>query len=197
VVLAALATIAAGRWGLALFTTSECVHFSVNFPTAPGAEVMPVAALGGPWAMLPPEAWHGYPAGGLLVWGREGRIDVDLGRQGVLKDALQPWRVRLSTHWLRNVGLRPLRIRLELDACGMPVRWVTFERAWDPDRRVVTRPIEPRSTFNMDWILDVPRARRSQAVICDGELRVIEAGSDTVLTRLEILFRGASPGRRS
>jgi hypothetical protein len=121
-------TVLVGRWGKALLVTSEYVHFSVNFPArrgAPAPDSGPMGTerrgglaesaegrppqlsrsdLGGPWARLAEHEWTGYPAGGLLVWGREGSITIDIGRRGVLKAWLQPRRLLLSTHWLRNVG---------------------------------------------------------------------------------------------
>ena len=82
-----------GLWSQTLFTQSESVHFSVNFPSEEGesgAKTMACCDLGGPWARIPVQDWTGYPAGGVLVWGTEGCIVLDVGREGMLKRALQP-----------------------------------------------------------------------------------------------------------
>jgi hypothetical protein len=40
----------------------------------------------------------------------------------------------------------------------------------------------------MDWFFRIPAELRQQAVICEGELRVIDADSDTVLTDLPVMI---------
>ncbi len=112
---AVVLTLLAGRWSYGLFTTSEFIHFSVNFPTANHAPAMTAEELGGPWAMDSELREQPIPAGGILVWGREGEITVDMGRQGIIKELLQPRDLTLSSHWIRNVGKEPRRIHLDLD----------------------------------------------------------------------------------
>ncbi len=184
--LALVITVLMGRWGKALFTTSEFVHFSVNFPTAPGVPQADRTRVGGPWTRLPEGEWRGFPTGGLLVWGREGRITVDLGGQGILKRLAQPDVLTVSSHWLRNIGVRPYRICLGFDACGMPVTWDTFERDWDNDSRCATRQLSPGETFNMDWILRIPEPRRRRRIICESHIDVIDADSGGLLTRFPV-----------
>ncbi|HUT53428.1 MAG TPA: hypothetical protein VM658_08560 [bacterium] len=189
--------IMAGRWALGLATTSEYVHFSVNFP-APSRDVLGRVELGGPWTSIPDPEWTGYPAGGLLPWGREGAITVDLGQQGFLKKLVQPGDVTISTHWLRNVGRRPIRVRLELDACGLPVEWETFESSFDYKTHEFTRAIVPGRTATMDWHLQVQPPRRDQRMICDGGLKVMDADVGELLTFLPIRLINsaeAKPGR--
>ncbi|MBW2254104.1 MAG: hypothetical protein JRI25_05830 [Deltaproteobacteria bacterium] len=184
----------AGRWAQGLFTTSEFVHFSVNFPTVLGAEVAPREQIGGPWAMLPASEWEGYPAGGMLVWGREGEIVVDVGRQGLLKRWLQPNDITLSTHWLRNVGTEPRRIGLALEMCGLPVTWETFERGWDDQNKVATRTLLPGEIFNMDWHVTLSAGQRGRPVLCDGAVVVRDAEDGTVLTRLPLRIVDSTAG---
>jgi hypothetical protein len=181
-----LLTIIAGRWAMGLFTQSEFVHFSVNFPTEPGTEQASRHDVGGPWSMLSDDEWSGYPRGGLIAWGREGSINIDLGGQGILKRLIQPDDVTLSTHWLRNVGIRPYRIKLDIDMCAMPVEWETFETHWDQETRSSTREVRPGKLFNMDWRLTVPRDRRERSVVCDGGVRVMDADTEKLLTFLPI-----------
>jgi hypothetical protein len=40
----------------------------------------------------------------------------------------------------------------------------------------------------MDWFFRIPSEQRQQELICEGELRVIDADSDTVLTDLPVLI---------
>jgi hypothetical protein len=175
-----------GRWAQSLFTVSELVHFSVNYPSDGRAETMSCCDLGGPWARDRDPNWNEYAAGGLLTWGEEGGIVVDVGRQGLLKRTLQPGFLSLSTHWLRNVGTQPYQIRLDMELCGMELEWETFERDWDPVTRTSTRLIEPGDTFNMDWYFHVPPELRSQGVVCEGELDVYDAQTEALLTALPI-----------
>ncbi len=185
---AAALTVVAGRWAKGLFTTSEFVHFSVNFPTEPGLPTLPVAEVGGPWSMKPERAAEVHPAGGLLVWGREGRIVVDLDGRSWLKRLIQPRKLLLSTHWLRNVGPVERRIGLELDLCGCQLEWLTFERDWDQQSRSSTRAVPPGGMFNMDWIVDLTPELLAPDGHCEGGLTVRDADSDELLTRLPILI---------
>jgi hypothetical protein len=151
-----------GLWAQSLFVISELVHFSVNFPSDGRAETMSCCDLGGPWARDRDPEWDDYSAGGVLAYGEEGAIVIDVGRQGFLKRTLQPGYLSISSHWLRNVGIQPYQIRLDMDMCNWDLRWVTFERDWDPEAKVSTRLIEPGDTFNMDWFFTIPSEQRNQ-----------------------------------
>jgi hypothetical protein len=188
-------TILAGRWAEGLFTVSEFVHFSVNFPTVQGKETAARERIGGPWAMIPESEWRGYPAGGILAWGREGEIRVDMGKQAWIKRLVQPRDLTLSTHWLRNVGTRPYRIQLEIDMCGLPLAWETFERHWNPQTHSALRMLEPGQLFNMDWHLTIPPERFHQPLICAGSLRVRDAENQELLTLLPITIVNSRPGK--
>ncbi|MCP4599372.1 MAG: hypothetical protein GY847_02355 [Proteobacteria bacterium] len=180
--LAAVITVLAGRWGVGLFAESEFVHFSVNFPTAPGMKQIERHKINTPWSRILPGDWKGYPTGGLLAWGREGRLIVNMGNQGILKQTLQPWVLLLSSHWIRNIGVQPYRVRLEFDACNMPVKWETFERDWDEESHTITRDIQPGKAFNMDWIINIPNELRDHHTICKGGLRLVDAHAGDLLT---------------
>ena len=192
---AAAFTVLAGRWGRGLFTTAEFVHFSVNFPTEPGFATLPRAELSSPWQRLRDDEWQGYPAGGLLAWGREGNLLVDLGQRSFIKQLLQPNKLLLSTHWARNLGPSPLRIGFRFDACGMVREWLTFERHWDPIRREATRRLAPGETYNMDWILEIPDAQLQRPVVCDSTLEILDADSGAVLTRFGIRIINSAVGQ--
>lgn len=179
-----------GLWSQSLFTQSESIHFSVNYPAGlvVGEDgIMDCCDLGGPWARVKQdEDWAGYPSGGVLVWGTEGCIVLDVGKEGLLKRTLQPGLINLSTHWLRNVGTKPYQIRLDMDMCGMELEWETHEAAWDAETRTSTRKIEPGKVFNMDWYLHIPPELFDQAVVCEGQLAVFDAETDLQLTMLPI-----------
>lgn len=183
-----------GLWAQSLFVVSELVHFSVNFPSDGRAETMSCCDLGGPWARDREPEWNEYSAGGLLAYGEEGNLVIDIGRQGWVKRLLQPNYISISSHWLRNVGVQPYQIRLAMDMCGWDMKWVTFERDWDPEARVSTRSIEPGSTFNMDWFFTVPEDQRNQPVVCEGLLDVYDAETDELLTELDIKIVNSTGG---
>jgi hypothetical protein len=178
--------IAFGRWAQSLFTKSELMHFSVNFPSEGRAEAMSCCNVGGPWARTYGDDWKDYPEGGLLAYGEEGALVVDVGQQGLLKRTLQPNFISISSHWLRNVGTQSYRIRLEMDMCDLETEWLTFEAAWDQASQSSTRYIEPGDTFNMDWFFRIRPEQRDQGVICDGELRILDADSRKLLTDLPV-----------
>ncbi len=175
-----------GKWAQSLFTKSELMHFSVNFPSEGRAETMSCCDVGGSWARTHGDDWNDYPEGGLLAYGEEGALVVDVGQQGLIKRTLQPNFISISSHWLRNVGTQPYRIRIEMDMCDLETEWLTFEAAWDQATQSSTRYIEPGDTFNMDWFFRIPPKERNQSVVCDGELRIIDADSQTLLTDLPV-----------
>jgi len=175
-----------GRWAQSLFTKSELMHFSVNFPSEGRAQTMSCCDVGGPWVRTYGDDWNDYPEGGLLAYGEEGALVVDVGQQGLLKRALQPNLISISSHWLRNVGTQPYRIRLEMEMCELEMSWLTFERDWNPVTQTSTRYIEPGDTYNMDWFFKIPPGQRNQSMICNGELRVIDADSGMLLTNLPV-----------
>ena len=178
-----------GVWAQSLFTQAESVHFSVNFPSdsgQSGAKTMSCCDLGGPWAQIPEEEWEGYPAGGVLAWGDEGCVVLDLGRTGLLKRTVQPGFINLSTHWLRNVGVEPYQIKLDMDLCGFDMEWETHEANWDNLTKTSTRMIEPGEVFNMDWYFHIPADVYNQPVICQGGLEVFDAKTGVSLSKLPI-----------
>jgi hypothetical protein len=175
-----------GRWAQSLFTKSELMHFSVNFPSEGRAETMSCCNVGGPWAREHDPEWNDYPAGGLLAYGDEGALVVDVGRQGFVKRTLQPNYISISSHWIRNVGTQPYRIRLEMDMCDLEMEWLTFERDWDQAAQASTRYIQPGDTFNMDWFFTIPGSERDRVVICEGEMRVLDAETGDLLTDLPV-----------
>ena len=181
--------VAIGMWSASLFVISESVHFSANFPAgenAPADTKMSCCDLGSPWERQYGSEWNNYPAGGVLVWGEEGEIVLDLGQLGWLKRTFQPRFVNLSSHWVRNVGVQPYRVRLDMDLCGFDLEWETPEAAWDQGTQTMTRYIQPGDTFNMDWYFHVPEEAFAQYVVCEGQLELTDADTGDSLTVLPI-----------
>ena len=180
---------AIGLWSKSLFTISESVHFSVNFPAGenvPAGEKMSCCDLGTPWERAFGSEWKDYPPGGVLVWGTEGQLLIDIGQEGWLKRTLQPNFINLSSHWIRNVGMKPYKIRLDMDLCDFDLEWETFEANWDQVTQSSTRYIQPGKGFNMDWYFKVPPEAMQQNVVCRGKLEVFDADTGKSLSILPI-----------
>jgi len=183
-----------GLWAQTLYTQAELVHFSVNFPGKANAETMSCCDLGGTWARSKDPQWNDYPAGGVLAYGEEGQIVIDVAKQGLIKRTLQPNYLSISSHWMRNVGTQPYQIHLDMDLCGMVTEWMTPESAWDQATQNTTRAIDPGDGFNMDWFFRIPPDKRDQPVICDGMLTVSDAQDSKLLTELPIRIVNSKAG---
>ena len=178
-----------GLWSKSLFTISESMHISVNFPAGenvPAGEKMDCCDLGTPWERAFGSDWNNYPSGGVLVWGTEGQVLIDVGQEGWLKRITQPRFFNLSSHWIRNVGVKPYKIHMEMDLCDFDMEWETFEANWDQATQSTTRYIEPGKTFNMDWYFHIPPEAFEQAIVCQGQLEVFNAETGDSLTVLPI-----------
>ena len=162
-----------GLWSKSLFTISESIHFSVNFPAGENirsGETMNCCDLGSPWERAFGSEWNNYPAGGVLVWGTEGQVLVDVGQEGWLKKFTQPHFLNLSSHWVRNVGVKPYKVHMQMDLCNFEMEWETPEADWNQKTHTTTRYIEPGKTFNMDWYIHIPPENFDQHIICTGKL---------------------------
>lgn len=178
-----------GLWSKSLFTISESVHISVNFPTSKdtaAGEKLDCCDLGSPWERAFGAKWNDYPAGGMLTWGTEGQVLIDVGQEGWLKRTLQPRFFNLSSHWIRNVGVKPYKIRLEMTLCDFELEWETPEAEWDQATQSSTRYIDPGKTFNMDWYFNIPPEAMQQAIVCQGQLEVFDAETGDSLSILPI-----------
>jgi hypothetical protein len=140
----------------------ESVHYAVNYPA------------------------EGKEAGGPGARGGTGFVVVNVAHTGLLKRITQPNVVNLSTHWLRNVGKKPLRIRLAAEGFTMPIRWDSLELAWDAENHSVSRPLAPGEAITVDWYVTLPRPIPITKVIDEGKLVVYDADTGKALTRLPI-----------
>lgn len=170
-------------------SAAESVHFCVNIPQSAADQV----------------------PGGMGATGREGRILVDLARMGAPKRLLQPALLNLSSHWVKNVGDKPLRLRLALveaapPAYGpVPIEWSSTEKSFDQVTHELGRILEPGDSVSMDWEFRLPaRAyvgpsdETSPSIAWTGVLEARDADTEEVLTRLPItigrLLTGAAGG---
>jgi hypothetical protein len=166
-------------------TTIRIVHFG-EFPhqwdISPGKNEL--LRFASPWNDF--GEWKDYPAGGVSTWGTSGNVLVDVGQEGWLKHTLQPNFLNISSHWIRNVGVKPYKIRLEMSLCDFELDWDTPEANWDQATHSTTLYIPPSRTFNMDWNFHIPPEKMQQAVVCKGQLEVFDAETGDSLTVLPI-----------
>ena len=172
-------TIAAGAYGAAI-GKSEMVHFWVAFPAGNVAKPMVLRGPGPPISLSP--------------------VTIDLDSRGALKNLLNPNFEAISTHWIYNYGKKPVRVKLELVNCSIPVRWeVGAGLPYDPETRTFTEPLMPGksiSNLGIDWIFEIPPNYMYEAVIYKGGLQIIDADNGQVLTfiPIEIVRGGVSSG---
>lgn len=167
-------TIYAGAYSSAL-SRSEIVHFWVAVPA--GNVTSPMVARGaGPPINLAP-------------------ISIDLDRRGVLKNWLSPDIEAISTHWIYNVGKRPVKVQMELVNCSIPVKWeVNANFEYNPDNHTFTQPLMPGQSIpnlGIDWIFQIPAYYMDERVIYDGGLMIKDANTGALLTFIPIkIVRG-------
>ena len=154
--------------------TGESVHFALNYP-AEGADV-----------------------GGLGAMGEDGYLAVDVTKVSPIKSLLQPHVFNLSSHWLRNVGDTPRRIRLELEGFeDYDVRWESTDKTWNEKTHEIERLLDPNEDVTVDWFVTLPRPLPTEDLIIDGTIVVIDAETDERLTEFPVQFvrdPAAAPG---
>lgn len=148
----------------ATMTDGEAVHYSLNFPA------------------------RGYAAGGIGVSSKEGHLIVNLANTGLIKRILQPNVVNLSSHWVKNVGDRPRRVRFEAEGMPYPLKWASLERSWDERTRSIGRVLAPGDTVTVDWYVTLPDPLPPGDVLVDSRIVVYDADSGERLTALPIRF---------
>jgi len=160
--LAMTAAFALGGWR-GTMSDAESVHFAVNYP-ATGED------MGGPGAM-----------------GATGSVVVNVGNTGFIKAALQPNVVNLSSHWVKNVGDEPRRIRVAAEGFEYPIRWDSLDRDWDEETHSVSRPLDPDEAITVDWYVTLPRPFPAETYTLDkGQFTVYDADTGERLTALPI-----------
>ncbi|MEJ5292726.1 MAG: hypothetical protein WHS82_03930 [Candidatus Methanosuratincola sp.] len=166
-------TVSLGAYS-AVLGKSELVHFWVAVPAGNVTSPMVLRGAGPPISMSP--------------------IVIDLQSRGVLKNLLQPQLEGISTHWIYNLGKKPVKIKLNL--ANMPsdiaVDWeVNSGFEYDEATRTFKTPLSPGGSIpnlGIDWIFHIPEYYMDEPVIYDGGLEVIDADTNTVLTFIPIKF---------
>lgn len=182
--------------------TRRMIAFLLMFAATLGAGVY--ASLTGRSEMI--HFWLAVPAGYIgkprMAAGarqpiRLAPITIDLERRGFLKRWLQPDVEGISTHWIYNVGNKPVRIRMELVDGGIPVTWeVKADMKYDPRTHTFLEPLAPgRSipSLAIDWNFHLQcgncplKARKKCGpTIYDGGLKLTDADTGEMLTFVPI-----------
>jgi hypothetical protein len=150
---------------------AESVHFSINYPA------------------------QGKDAGGPGPTARLGFVAVDVSKIGFLKAWIQPRVVNLSSHWLRNIGDKPLRIRLAMEGIKSPVRWDSTEKTWDEERHAIGRTLAPGETVTVDWFITLPDPLPVDASVVEkGRIAVYDADSGALLSALPVSVVNTAAG---
>ncbi len=142
---------------------AESVHFSLNFPAKTVKE-----------------------AGGLGPRGHEGIVFVNLTRVGIFKRLIQPDVVNISSHWIKNVSKRPIRIKIRLVNCDFPVYVSTPEKSWNDSAKTFERKINPGEMISMDWNIVLPSEVLQKRVILNSAVEVIDAEAGQQISYLPI-----------
>lgn len=132
-------------------------------------------------------------------------VNIDLDRRGFLKRWLQPKVEAISTHWIYNVGEKPVRIRMELVRVGIPVKWeVNANFPYDQRSHTFLRPLAPGASIpnlGIDWTFQIPpdALEGPPRMVYEGGLKLTDADTGKMLTFIPIKIGRGLPSapRRS
>lgn len=113
---------------------------------------------------------------------------VDIARFGIIKDALQRWRMRIYVR-VENATQKPHKVRVTLDGCPLQIDWHARDYTWDDTRRALDEPLLPNQRFGIYLFTAIPEELRDQARLCDGVLRAFDDDTGELLatSRLQII----------
>jgi hypothetical protein len=169
-----LITIGAGAYAQD-YGKNEIVHFWVAVPAGEVKEAKIMRGAGPPVSLSP--------------------IQIDLNARGVLKNLIQPNVEALSTHWIYNLGQKPVRIQMELVNCSIPVKWeVNANFPYDPETHTFIQPLMPGKSIpnlGLDWIFDIPTyestiQQGTEGLVYNGGLLLTNADTGERLTLIPI-----------
>jgi len=168
-------TVGAGAFAQHVGKT-ELVHFWIAVPAGNVTQPITMRGAGPPVSMSP--------------------LSIDLNRRGLPKLLLQTDLEGIGTHWIYNLGKKPVTIRLELVNCSLPVEWsVNANWPYDPVTHTFTKPLPPGSSIpnlGIDWIFTIPKDDPSYLhndegiIVYHGGLRVTDANTGELLTFIPI-----------
>jgi len=157
---------------------NEIVHFWLAVPAGNVTEPMVLRGIGPPIELSP--------------------LVIDLNQRGTLKNLLQPNVEALSTHWIYNLGKKPVKIKMELVNCNIPVKWeVNSNFPYNPETQTFSAMLKPGSSIpnlGIDWIFDIPEDpsdsiwENGVQIVYRGGLRLIDADSGELLTYIPIII---------
>jgi hypothetical protein len=122
-------------------------------------------------------------------------IQIDLNARGVLKNLFQPNVEALSSHWIYNLGTKPVKIKMDLVNCSLSVKWeVNANFAYNPDTHTFTEPLMPGKSIpnlGLDWIFEIPSydsttEKGNNGLVYDGGLLLSNADTGEQLTFIPI-----------
>ncbi|MDH5806651.1 MAG: hypothetical protein QXW62_02290 [Candidatus Methanomethylicaceae archaeon] len=154
---------------------SEIVHFWIAIPAGNITKPITIYGAGPPIRMAP--------------------LIIDLDERGILKKLIQPNVEAISTHWIYNVGRKPLKIGLKLINANIPIEWeVKANWPYDASKHIFLEPIPPGGripNLSIDWYFIIPDYLMNEKVIYDGGLLVYDADTGESLTFIPIkIVRG-------
>jgi hypothetical protein len=156
----------------AVFGQAEMVHFWIAFPAGNVTEPITLRGAGPPVSMAP--------------------IVIDLDQRGVLKNVLNPSIEAFSTHWIYNLGTKPVKVQLELTNTTFPVQWeVSANLPYDEETHTFTELLYPGQSIKnlgIDWYFRIPAYYMDEKIIYQGGLKVIDANTKQVLTFIPIII---------
>lgn len=157
---------------------NEIVHFWIATPAGNVTEPMVLRGAGPPINLSP--------------------LVIDLDQRGILKNLIQPNIEAISTHWVYNLGKKPVKIRMELENCTIPVKWeVNSNFPYDPITQTFTQPLMPGNSIpnlGIDWIFEIPKDpslnmwSNGALIYYHGGLKLIDADSGEMLTFIPIII---------
>ncbi len=173
VVIAMSMTIGAGAYAQG-YGKNEIIHFWVATPAGNITTTQVLRGAGPPITVSP--------------------INIDLDDRGILKKIIQPNIEALSTHWIYNLGKEPVKIKMELVDCILPVAWeVSANYPYDPQTHTFTKPLSPGNSIpnlGIDWIFDLPSRESAMAdgdgIVYNGGLLLSNADTGQRLTFIPI-----------
>lgn len=154
------------------FGKAEIVHFWIGFPAGNVTEPITLRGAGPPISMSP--------------------IVIDLDQRGVLKNMLNPNIEALSTHWIYNLGTKPVKVQLELTNTTFPIEWsVNANLPYDEETHTFTQYLYPGGSIKnlgIDWYFRIPAYYMDEEVIYQGALKIIDADTKKTLTQIPIII---------
>ncbi|MCQ5377088.1 MAG: hypothetical protein NO516_03460 [Candidatus Methanomethylicia archaeon] len=164
-----LITVGAGVYA-ASYGKAELYHFWVAFPAGNVTSTTTLRGAGPPITISP--------------------VNIDLDQRGLLKNWLQPGVEGLSTHWIYNLGTKPVRVKMELVNLTIPVKWeVNANMDYDPVTHTFKERLMPGQSIKnlgIDWLFYIPPYYLDEQVIYDGGLKIIDADTNATLTFIPI-----------